>query len=128
MTAARDVVSRDFVPTRVALIDLRGIFPDHQPLIMVFKPFRPPLIRKPSQPRSNSDATDQGPPPKKQRLSGNGNQPSAAQKERKPLLQLQDQNAAEENNVGDDDSSEKYYNVLWSVEALFSPRALLTRG
>lgn len=88
---------------------------------MVFKPFKPPLIKRPPQAGANPDATDKDPPPKKQRLSHDREPLSATQKERKPLLQLRYQNGPEGNHGGDDDSVEKYYNVLWSVDAQFTP-------
>lgn len=96
---------------------------------MVFKPFKPPLIRKSPQEGSNSHATEKDlPPPKKQRLSENDKHLTATQRERKPLLPLKNQNSPEGDHVGDNDSVEKYYNVLWFVDIQFTPGIHLTRG
>lgn len=74
---------------------------------MVFKPFKPPLIRKP-QSDSKPDVPEQGPPVKKQRLSNGQEQTPEAEKERKPL-ELKNPNGTDKN------TEEKYYNVLWFV-------------
>lgn len=84
---------------------------------MVFKPFKPPLIRKPQQPDSNPDTSDKGPPPKKQRLSDDADQLAGSRKERKPLLQLKNTNDTEGILGRDNGSVERYYNALWSVDA-----------
>lgn len=87
---------------------------------MVFKPFKPPLIRK-SQPDPKADTTDKAPPAKKQRLSNDGDQISdtrqttEAHGERKPLLQLRNASNVDENTTHDSGTEEKYYNALWSV-------------
>lgn len=78
---------------------------------MVFKPFKPPLIRKQSQ----SDPT---PPAKKQRLSkddANSSQIPDTERDRKPLLQLKNPSETDGCIQPDNESEEKYYNVLWSV-------------
>ncbi|KAL4917789.1 SNF2 family N-terminal domain-containing protein [Aspergillus aurantiobrunneus] len=96
---------------------------------MVFKPFKPPSIRKPPQPAvptpessTKTLETSDGPPPKRPRLSsgetnGTGNTRPTIASYRKPLLQVR--NVGEESNAtssGSDDTDspgEKYYNVLW---------------
>lgn len=78
---------------------------------MVFKPFKPPLIRKPSQ----SDPT---PPAKRQRLSkdgANSSQIPDTERDRKPLLQLKNPSEVDGSTHRDNETEEKYYNALWSV-------------
>ncbi|KAJ0425723.1 SNF2 family N-terminal domain-containing protein [Aspergillus carlsbadensis] len=110
---------------------------------MVFKPFKPPSIRKPptQTPESSTDSitstnssstrSDDGPPTKRPRLLsrtpsalGNGigvapTRPAVAG-QRKPLLQVRNEvlgSAAATNGSGDGDEGsrggEKYFNVLW---------------
>ncbi|RJE24401.1 hypothetical protein PHISCL_03255 [Aspergillus sclerotialis] len=85
---------------------------------MVFKPFKPPLIRK-SQSVPTADTTDKAPPAKKQRLSNDGDQIpgtrqiTEANGERKPLLQLRNASNVDENTANDTGTEEKYYNALW---------------
>lgn len=92
---------------------------------MVFKPFKPLSIRKPtdsassnetSSLRDNAPADDHGPPAKKPRLQQPT--PAAPNGERKPLLQvknhgglLNDDNDKTVNNPGP--GEERYYNALW---------------
>ncbi|KAL2824120.1 SNF2 family N-terminal domain-containing protein [Aspergillus cavernicola] len=97
---------------------------------MVFKPFRPPSIRKPqvavSKPGSTTTATpltDDGPPTKRPRLSssqdasGIGNTRPAIGSHRKPLLQVRNVGEAPGSTSsaggGEDLAGEKYFNVLW---------------
>ncbi|GES59517.1 DNA-dependent ATPase [Aspergillus terreus] len=75
---------------------------------MVFKPFKPPLLRKPLQPSSNAspsathtDRDSHGPPTKKPRLD-----------ERKPLVQVENLSGSPETNTNDSVQS-RYFNVLW---------------
>ncbi|KAL4861016.1 hypothetical protein BDV12DRAFT_180836 [Aspergillus spectabilis] len=94
---------------------------------MVFKPFKPPSIRKPLQPPAsnlesskNTLETDDGPPAKKPRLLSQetnaiGTRPTITGY-RKPLLQVK--NVGESTTVsgdgdGTDSSGGKYFNVLW---------------
>lgn len=91
---------------------------------MVFKPFKPPLMRKPANPPSASDETSSllrdtniddkhdGPPAKKPRLEGKR---LSAATEWKPLLQMRNQVSSSNTGDGDGDSSgeEKYFNALW---------------
>ncbi|KAI9932138.1 hypothetical protein ASPWEDRAFT_132651 [Aspergillus wentii DTO 134E9] len=88
---------------------------------MVFKPFKPPLIRntlyntaqKASAPTADTD--NQGPPAKKQRRDEEQTDPDLPARSngaRKPLVQVK--NCGEVSNDSKDDSSdEKYFNVLW---------------
>ncbi|KAJ5614732.1 DNA repair and recombination protein [Penicillium herquei] len=91
-------------------------------LVMVFKPFKPPLIRKPE---STENVKDQDPPTKKPRLEkeeptpSTKSQPTSAVGARRPLLQVR--NVGKESGekvtpttqaislVGD----ERFFNVLW---------------
>ncbi|KAL2833546.1 SNF2 family N-terminal domain-containing protein [Aspergillus pseudoustus] len=107
---------------------------------MVFKPFKPPSIRKPPTPtpdsstdsitststNSSTTRSDDGPPTKRPRLSGSGigtgiglgtTRPAVAS-QRKPLLQVRNEVSISpaSSNGNDDEGSrggEKYYNVLW---------------
>lgn len=92
---------------------------------MVFKPFKPLSIRKPSDTASSNDtsslrdnalADGHGPPAKKPRLQQPT--PAAPNSERKPLLQvknhggsLNDDNEKTVNDSGP--GEERYYNALW---------------
>ncbi|KAL4742214.1 SNF2 family N-terminal domain-containing protein [Aspergillus similis] len=102
---------------------------------MVFKPFKPLLIRKPSQPAVptpqpsiNPSEIDDGPPAKRPRLlsqdtSGTGNTRTTIASQRKPLLQVT--NVGEVSalssggsgdgiaNVDSSLSGVRYFNVLW---------------
>ncbi|KAL4787518.1 SNF2 family N-terminal domain-containing protein [Aspergillus varians] len=102
---------------------------------MVFKPFKPPSVRKPPQPAAvpNSDnptnppETDNGPRPKRPRLASqdtndSGNTRSAVASHRRPLLQVRNigkmsstvaGGAGGGRSGGADSSEEKYFNVLW---------------
>ncbi|KAL3447069.1 SNF2 family N-terminal domain-containing protein [Aspergillus insuetus] len=109
---------------------------------MVFKPFKPPSIRKPptQTPDSSADLitstdtstrSDDGPPAKRPRLlsqtssalvNGIGTTPTrpAVAGQRKPLLQVRNEvlsSVASTNGSGDGDEGsrggEKYFNVLW---------------
>ncbi|KAL4880231.1 DNA-dependent ATPase [Aspergillus karnatakaensis] len=94
---------------------------------MVFKPFKPPSIRKPqetsvSTPKSakTTTETDDGPPTKKPRLTPRettsiGTRPTATGY-RKPLLQVTNVGEATTlSGVGEgaDSAGAKYFNVLW---------------
>ncbi|KAL2818337.1 SNF2 family N-terminal domain-containing protein [Aspergillus granulosus] len=104
---------------------------------MVFKPFKPPSLRKPPTlaPDSSTDSitgtgtgtnsttrSDDGPPTKRPRLSGTGigigdTRPAIAS-QRKPLLQVRNEvsiSPASSNGRSDEGSrgEEKYFNVLW---------------
>ncbi|PKY09091.1 putative dsDNA-dependent ATPase [Aspergillus campestris IBT 28561] len=93
---------------------------------MVFKPFKPPLMRKPTVP-STTDTTDgpadpAPPPSKKPRLSDEHKQP-ATETSRKPLVQVRnvrehhhdypvkDKNKEKDNSV--DLTDDRYFNALW---------------
>ncbi|KAJ5359178.1 DNA repair and recombination protein [Penicillium cataractarum] len=90
---------------------------------MVFKPFKPPLIRKPEQSTETADANDH--PTKKPRLvkdeatSETQTRPTPTLGSRKPLLQVRnigkDSTAKEINeSVAKEDASfERFFNVLW---------------
>ncbi|BCS26245.1 DEAD/DEAH box helicase [Aspergillus puulaauensis] len=108
---------------------------------MVFKPFKPPSIRKPPQsqpskphttePSAESQAeADDGPAPKRPRLSttttkentnGAGNARPAIAGYRRPLLQVSNVSTSETSKSGSGagdgvrvgSSGEKYFNVLW---------------
>ncbi|KAL4747704.1 hypothetical protein BDW72DRAFT_182061 [Aspergillus terricola var. indicus] len=102
---------------------------------MVFKPFKPLSIRKPSQPAVSTpqpsikpSETDVGPPAKRPRLlsqdtSGTGNTRTTISSQRKPLLQVTNVGEASALSSGesgdgsaDVDSSltgVRYFNVLW---------------
>ncbi|PLB48175.1 hypothetical protein P170DRAFT_386497 [Aspergillus steynii IBT 23096] len=82
---------------------------------MVFKPFKPPLIRKPSEPTtvestlSKNRPESSGPPAKKQRV----HQEHSAEN-RKPLVQVKNiPGPPEESQNGDNLKGERYFNVLW---------------
>lgn len=105
---------------------------------MVFKPFKPPSIRKPTQPQSQPPKPhtelpeiDDGPAQKRPRLSTE-NTNGAGNTRRRPLLQVSNVSASEASKpkpgsgsgsgagagdgVGDGvggSSGEKYFNVLW---------------
>lgn len=85
---------------------------------MVFKPFKPPLIRKPSSSDTRPDSSCSNEPPvKKQRLQKDGDNTSVAsvQEQREPLLQVKNPSDANGGTNGNTGTDEKYYNVLWSV-------------
>lgn len=83
---------------------------------MVFKPFKPPLMRKPTVP-STTDTdrpADTAPPLKKPRLSDE-HKGSAGEASRKPLVQVR--NVRELHHPGKDISvdltDDRYFNALW---------------
>lgn len=89
---------------------------------MVFKPFKPPLIRKPDQ--STEKVVEQEPPSKKPRLEKedpvvNSETRPAALASRKPLLQVQNVGKdptvkAVPGTVSKEDASfERFFNALW---------------
>lgn len=89
---------------------------------MVFKPFKPPLIRKPSQPLESTSTPSKaisesdGPPAKKQRV----HQLHTAEN-RKPLLQVKNTpGSSEEKTIENDPKAERYFNVLWYAETPFT--------
>ncbi|KAK1144706.1 helicase [Aspergillus melleus] len=81
---------------------------------MVFKPFKPPLIGKPSQPTlsestpSKNIPESNGPPAKRQRV----HQESSTEN-RTPLLQVKNTTAVSGESSNGSDPKERYFNVLW---------------
>ncbi|KAA8651567.1 hypothetical protein EYZ11_006541 [Aspergillus tanneri] len=82
---------------------------------MVFKPFKPPLIRKPSLPATSTSIPSKNlpesdvPPAKKQRVN-----PECATDDRKPLVQVKNiGRMSDDKSNGADATGEKYFNVLW---------------
>ncbi|KAI9372411.1 SNF2 family N-terminal domain-containing protein [Aspergillus egyptiacus] len=96
---------------------------------MVFKPFKPPSIRKPAQPTipsSESTATpslgpNDGPPTKRPRLSqdagvtGITRPTNTIGSRRRPLLQVKNvgESSADRDDGAGDSSEVKYFNALW---------------
>lgn len=90
---------------------------------MVFKPFKPPLIRKnakDSETKSDLpiDTRDNhGPPAKRPRLHQDRTVDSTGppvRTGRKPLVQVSNIGESVDDNVKDDESAgERYFNVLW---------------
>lgn len=93
---------------------------------MVFKPFKPPLIRKPEPTKEPDQANDQEHPTKKPRLqkedqSGDPETRPTVLASRKPLLQVQ--NVGKDSSVKpppggvskEDASFERFFNALWLV-------------
>ena len=90
---------------------------------MVFKPFKPPLIRKNTQASNTKpdlpiDTLDNhGPPAKRPRLHQDRTVDSAGpsmRTERKPLVQVSNIGGSVDDNVKDNESAgERYFNVLW---------------
>lgn len=91
---------------------------------MVFKPFKPPLMRKPTVP-STTDTTDgpadpAPPPSKKPRLSDEHKRPTT-ETSRKPLVQVRNvrehhhdhpvKDKDKDNSV--DLTDDRYFNALW---------------
>ncbi|GMF71395.1 unnamed protein product [Aspergillus oryzae] len=89
---------------------------------MVFKPFKPPLIRKNTQASNTKpdlpiDTLDNhGPPAKRPRLHQECTVDSAGpsmRTERKPLVQVSNTCESGDDNVKDESAGERYFNVLW---------------
>lgn len=98
---------------------------------MVFKPFKPPLIRKPDSSTENQNEQEQ-PPNKKPRIQKedqvlDSETRPAALASRKPLLQVQNpsKDSALKTSPGgvskDDASFERFFNALWLVQPASGP-------
>ncbi|PKX93818.1 DEAD/DEAH box helicase [Aspergillus novofumigatus IBT 16806] len=104
-------------------MDIQEQLRDH--FTMVFKPFKPPLIRKQPNPSVSDPPPASGasehrePPAKKQRLnpeiSAHGDSLSRSYTlSRKPLQQVINAgSSSSESTTGDDPHGDRYYNVLW---------------
>lgn len=110
---------------------------------MVFKPFRPPLIRKPPPPAESATPTTgdiaNPHPSKRPRLSEDQDQSAKDEKTstsvveskttndrpkpqlayRKPLIQVKNGNSASTEENGSTQEVEAYYNVLWLVAFIY---------
>lgn len=123
-TASRERVRRRQCPSPISPKKDNTNHLEDFPRAMVFKPFKPPLMRKPANPPSTSDEASplprdtnidnkqDGPPAKKPRLEG---KQLSATAERKPLPQVRDQVSSSDNGKdnGDGSGEEKYFNALW---------------
>jgi len=98
----------------------------------MLKPFRPPLLKKPTQIKISEDTSSAGPPAKRMRLDGPSESvstkseprlvfktPGVSSLPRKPLHCVANPAAALDESRQQEDALESYYNVLWYGPLLY---------